>query len=45
MIMGFDSQDITIVSKHANATRTEAESALIEAEGDLTRAIILLTTK
>ena len=43
--MDFDSHDITIVSKHANVTRLEAEAALIEAEGDLTRAIVLLTTK
>ena len=43
--MDFDSQDITIVSKHANVTRIEAEAALVQAEGDLTRAIILLTTK
>ena len=45
MIMNFDFQDIAIVSKHANVTRIEAEAALIEAEGDLTRAIMLLTTK
>ena len=43
--MNFDSQDITIVSKHANVTRIEAEAVLIEAKGDLTRAIILWTTK
>jgi len=43
--MDFDSQDIAIVFKHANVSRLEAETALIEAKGDLTRAIVLLTTK
>ena len=43
--MNFHFQDIGIVSNHANVTRIEAEVALIETEGDLTRAIILLTAK
>ncbi len=45
MIVDFDYQDITIVSKHANVSRVEAETALVEAEGDIARAMLLLTTK
>jgi len=43
--MNFDYQDITIVSKQANVSRMEAENAIIQASGDLGRAILLLTTK
>ena len=45
MIMNFDFQDIALVSKHANVSRQEAESALVEADGDIARAMLLLTTK
>ena len=45
MIVDFDYQDITIVSKHANVSRVEAETALIEAKGDIARAMLLLTTR
>ena len=43
--MNFDYQDITIVSKHANVSRADAETALIETNGDIARAILILTTK
>ena len=43
--MDFDFQDIELVSKHADVTRQEAESALIESNGDIARAMLLLTTK
>ena len=44
-IVNFDFQDITLVAKHANVSRQEAESALVEANGDIARAMLLLTTK
>ena len=43
--MGFDFQDITIVSEHASVSRQEAENALVKTKGDLNQAILLLTTK
>jgi len=39
------SEDITIVAAQAGVSEKEAEQALIEAEGDLARAILNLKTK
>lgn len=41
----FSQEDIALVAQQANVTPEEATQALIEAKGDLARAILLLTTK
>ena len=37
-------EDIALVSQQANVDEEKAKNALAEAEGDLARAILLLTT-
>ncbi len=41
----FSQEDITLVAQQANVSPEEAAKALVEAKGDLARAILLLTTK
>ncbi|MDE1766325.1 MAG: transcription factor [Thaumarchaeota archaeon] len=41
----FSQEDITLVAQQAGVFPEEATKALIEAKGDLARAILLLTTK
>jgi len=40
----FSDEDISLVSQQANVDEETAKNALAEAEGDLARAILLLTT-
>jgi len=40
----FSEEDIDLVSQQAGVDREKARNALIEAKGDLARAILLLTT-
>ena len=40
----FSDEDIALVSQQANVDEEKAKNALAEAEGDLARAILLLTT-
>jgi len=40
----FSEEDVDLVSQQAGVSREKARSALIEAKGDLARAILLLTT-
>ena len=40
----FSEEDIDLVAQQAGVDREKARSALIEAKGDLARAILLLTT-
>ena len=40
----FSDEDISLVSQQANVDEEAAKNALAEAEGDLARAILLLTT-
>lgn len=41
----FSQDDIMLVAQQANVSQEQATNALIEAKGDLARAILLLTTK
>ena len=41
----FSQEDIALVAQQANVSPEQATKALIEAKGDLARAILLLTTK
>jgi predicted metal-binding transcription factor (methanogenesis marker protein 9) len=41
----FSDEDIELVCKQAGVGREKAKNALIEAKGDLSRAILLLTTE
>jgi len=41
----FSQEDIMLVAQQANVSQEAANNALIEAKGDLARAILLLTTK
>lgn len=41
----FSEEDVDLVSQQAGVDREKARNALIEANGDLARAILLLTTK
>ena len=40
----FSDDDISLVAQQANVDEEAAKNALAEAEGDLARAILLLTT-
>lgn len=40
----FNEEDVMLVAQQAGVSKEEAEKALEEAEGDLARAILLLTT-
>ena len=40
----FSDEDIALVSQQANVDEEKAKDALAEAEGDLARAILILTT-
>ena len=40
----FSDEDISLVCQQANVDEETAKNALVEAEGDLARAILLLTT-
>lgn len=41
----FSDEDIELVSKQAGVDKEKAKNALIEAKGDITRAILLLTSR
>lgn len=41
----FSQEDIMLVAQQAGVSQEAANSALVEAKGDLARAILLLTTK
>ena len=40
----FSDEDIALVCQQANVSEEKAKDALVEAEGDLARAILILTT-
>jgi len=41
----FSDEDIQLVCQQANVSEEQAKNALVESNGDLARAILLLTTK